>query len=119
MSNCLRRPPVAAFELSELDGISGFAIAGGAAGDALGTAVGRAGDVNADGPADVVVGAPGADANGTDSGAAYVIFGEDLTTIDLVFRPWSRPPPDRSLGIALHGAASSAASGSAVGRRAI
>lgn len=33
------------------------------------------GDVNGDGIGDVVVGAPGADLNGTNSGAAYVFFG--------------------------------------------
>lgn len=47
----------------------------------LGDAVGRAGDVNNDGTADIIVGAPFEDLNGrTDSGSAYVIFGKATTT---------------------------------------
>ena len=43
--------------------------------DYAGWSMGRAGDVNGDGLDDIIVGAPSADANGKDSGAAYVIFG--------------------------------------------
>jgi Ca2+-binding RTX toxin-like protein len=45
------------------------------AGDQAGLSVGRAGDINKDGYDDFVVGAPGADLHGTNSGAAYVVFG--------------------------------------------
>jgi hypothetical protein len=43
----------------------------------FGQTVDGAGDVNADGYADLVVGAVGEDANGIDSGAAYVLSGRD------------------------------------------
>ena len=60
-------------------------ILGAAATDETGTSVAPAGDVNGDGRVDIVVGAPGADANGrADSGSAYVLFGGSLpTTVDL------------------------------------
>ena len=61
--------------LGRLDGKSGFALDGTAAGDAAGYAVAGAGDLNNDGLADVVIGAPGADPNGDGSGAAYAFFG--------------------------------------------
>jgi hypothetical protein len=50
---------------------TGFVIKGAAAGDQLGNSVSGAGDVNGDGYADVIVGAPSADSY---TGAAYVIF---------------------------------------------
>jgi hypothetical protein len=46
-----------------------------AAGDQLGFSVAGAGDVNGDGYADVVVGAPRNDVGGENSGQAYVFFG--------------------------------------------
>src|SRR5690606_32864154 len=49
----------------------GFAIFGSDVGDAAGVSVSGAGDVNGDGLADVLVGAPG-----TDRGTAYVVFGK-------------------------------------------
>ncbi len=52
-----------------------FAPTGAAANDHLGVCVATVGDVNGDGHADVIVGAPGNDAGGTDCGAAYVYFG--------------------------------------------
>jgi hypothetical protein len=64
----------AVIELSSLDGSNGFKLSGGA-GDASGYSVASAGDVNGDGFADVIVGAPRADANGSNSGASYVVFG--------------------------------------------
>jgi hypothetical protein len=66
----------AVFELSGLSGGNGFTITGSAADDFAGTSVSSAGDVNGDGYDDVIIGAPRADANGTDSGAAYVVFGK-------------------------------------------
>jgi hypothetical protein len=67
-------------------GSGGFIIQGAAAGDQLGKSVSGAGDVNNDGYADVIVGAPYADPNSRSSaGAAYVIFGKasGFNTIDL------------------------------------
>ena len=63
------------FDVGTLDGSNGFKLEGAAGGDQSGFAVSAAGDVNGDGFADVMVGAPFSDSNGTDSGAAYVVFG--------------------------------------------
>jgi hypothetical protein len=54
----------------------GFVINGAAALDYSGISVSSAGDVNGDGLDDLIVGARDADANGTDSGASYVVFGK-------------------------------------------
>ncbi len=63
-------------DLSNLNGTTGFKISGVGFGDHTGWSVASAGDVNGDGFDDVIVGAPYADANGLDSGAGYVVFGE-------------------------------------------
>lgn len=54
---------------------------GAAAGDRMGHSVGGAGDVNGDGHADLVVGAPFHDANGSNSGAVYVLCGATGATL--------------------------------------
>ena len=74
-----------AVSLSEVTaGIGGFAINGEVAGDFSGFSVSGAGDVNGDGLADLIVGAPGADLNGSNSGKSYVVFGKaDGTAVDL------------------------------------
>ncbi|MFA9207595.1 MAG: integrin alpha, partial [Yersinia sp. (in: enterobacteria)] len=56
-------------------GGKGYAIKGEAAGDAAGYTVLAVGDMNGDGRPDMLVGAPGQDAGGTDAGAAYVVWG--------------------------------------------
>jgi hypothetical protein len=71
--------------LSSLDGTTGFRAKGVSAGDRLGTSVAAGGDINADGRADVLLGAPQADPNGDKSGAAYLIYGEVDETGDLIF----------------------------------
>jgi hypothetical protein len=67
----------AAVDLSAIaNGSGGFAINGQAADDASGASVARAGDVNGDGLADLLIGAPGADpADSTNAGRSYVLFG--------------------------------------------
>jgi VCBS repeat-containing protein len=55
-------------------GTGGFKILGDT-GDSLGKTVSAAGDVNGDGYGDILVGALDSDAGGTDSGAAFVIYG--------------------------------------------
>ena len=66
----------ATIDLASLGG-GGFRIDGASQGDNAGFAVSTAGDVNGDGLADVVVGAPEADNNLREqSGSAYVVFGQ-------------------------------------------
>ena len=78
-------------ELSSLDGSNGFVIQGVELGKQDGLVMTAAGDINGDGIADAIMGAPTADPNGlTDAGSSYVIFGNgsgfstpfDLTTLD-------------------------------------
>ncbi len=62
--------------LSDLDGSNGFVINGIDSGDLSGFSVSSAGDVNGDGIDDIIIGAYGADPNGTNNaGESYVVFG--------------------------------------------
>lgn len=74
----------ASVSLSTLDGSDGFALSGAAAGDNAGRMVGAAGDVNGDGSADFLVGAPG-DPLGNSVGRAYLVFGLTDTAADIIF----------------------------------
>jgi len=66
-------------------GAGGFRIDGDENSAFLGSSVASAGDVNGDGRGDIVLGAPGRNANGNDSGAAYVIYGQAASaSIDLL-----------------------------------
>ncbi|NWG91697.1 MAG: FG-GAP repeat protein [Parvularculaceae bacterium] len=65
----------ATFDLSSLNASNGFRLNGVAGASMAGTSVDFAGDINNDGFADIIIGAPGANPGGTGSGAAYVIFG--------------------------------------------
>ena len=66
-------------------GTGGFVINGIDPGDRSGSSVSGAGDVNGDGLADVIVGAPGGDPGGNSyAGESYVVFGKaDTTAVDL------------------------------------
>ena len=69
----------AELDLSTVDGTNGFQISGEAARDFSGGfsgGVSSAGDVNGDGFDDLIIGAKGADPNGYESGASYVVFGQ-------------------------------------------
>jgi Ca2+-binding RTX toxin-like protein len=70
--------PVGGVDLADpfSGGGKGYAIKGEAAGDAAGYTVLAVGDMNGDGRPDMLVGAPGQDAGGTDAGAAYVVWGK-------------------------------------------
>lgn len=72
----------AAVDLASL-GSGGFVVEGAVAGDHLGTSVAGAGDVNGDGLADVIVGAPAAAATaGSEAGMSYLVFGKaDSATV--------------------------------------
>lgn len=63
-------------ELSALGETNGFVLNGVAAYDDSGHSVSAAGDVNADGVDDLLIGAMGADPTGNGSGASYVVFGD-------------------------------------------
>lgn len=65
----------AAINLSDLDGSNGFVINGIDADDRSGKSASSAGDVNADGVDDFIIGARLADPNGSASGESYVVFG--------------------------------------------
>jgi hypothetical protein len=65
-------------------GSAGFRIDGAAPADFSGQSVAGAGDVNGDGLADVVIGAPGSLSNQASPGSSYVVFGKAGTTpVDL------------------------------------
>jgi Ca2+-binding RTX toxin-like protein len=61
-------------------GTDGFVINGTVLSDFSGRSVSSAGDVNGDGYDDLIVGANGADPNGSASGASYVVFGKANNT---------------------------------------
>lgn len=65
----------AIINLGTLTSTQGVVFQGGRAGDWAGTSVASAGDVNADGKSDFLIGSVGADPAGTSSGAAYLIYG--------------------------------------------
>lgn len=79
----------ASLDLAALDGSRGARLLGAAAYDYTGQAVALAGDINGDGLADLLVGAPRADEAGSRSGTAYVVFGRshgwsaDISLADL------------------------------------
>jgi len=62
-----------------LDGTDGFTVTGASTSDNLGRTLAAAGDVNGDGLADVIIGAPGVDGDYGNAGAAYVVFGQAAT----------------------------------------
>jgi len=64
------------FSVATLNGANGFKISGQNATDYAGASVASAGDINGDGFDDLIIGVPGADPNGSSSGAAYVVFGK-------------------------------------------
>ena len=65
------------FNVDELDGSNGFAIAGIKADDESGISVSTAGDVNGDGFSDLLIGARFATPNGQSrAGSSYVVFGK-------------------------------------------
>ncbi|MGE3849349.1 MAG: hypothetical protein AB7I01_20895, partial [Gammaproteobacteria bacterium] len=69
----------ATLSLGALDGSDGLVVQGVANGDRTGALVAGLGDVDGDGFADVLLGAPRADGAQTDSGASYVLLGRDFT----------------------------------------
>ncbi|MGD1916425.1 MAG: GC-type dockerin domain-anchored protein [Phycisphaerales bacterium] len=71
----------AVMQLADLDGENGFRVDGAGENDNSGSAVAAAGDVNADGIDDLIIGAFDADPDGrTDAGSSYVIYGRDVSS---------------------------------------
>ena len=64
-------------DLTNLGEADGFIIQGDEAGDLTGRSVSGVGDVNGDGYADLIVGAPRGDDGGRNAGEAYVVFGKE------------------------------------------
>ncbi|TFU06302.1 hypothetical protein EUV02_04700 [Polymorphobacter arshaanensis] len=58
----------------------GYAIKGQTSGDEAGTTIMSISDLNGDGKADIIVGAPGNDSGGSNAGAVYVVWGKSTTT---------------------------------------
>ena len=65
----------ASINIDELSNEEGFALNGIAVGDSLGKSVNSAGDINDDGFADLIIGAPFGDGSIPNTGVGYVIFG--------------------------------------------
>ncbi len=106
----------ATFELSSLadgNGSDGFVLNGVAMNDRSGGSVSSAGDINGDGIDDLIVGADGADSNGTDLGASYVVFGKD-SGFGATFELSSLAQGDGSAGFVLNGVAINDQSGGSV-----
>ncbi len=105
-------PAAAIFDLGSIDATSSVKIIGLADSDGTGVAVSLAGDVNNDDFDDFIIGARGADPNGSESGASYVVFGKtgglgasfDLSTLN------------GTNGFKISGEAATDSSGSAVSR---
>ncbi len=70
----------AVVSLAGLDGSDGFRIDGVNSNDFSGASVSTAGDINGDGADDLIIGAPGADFNGSNSGSSYLVFGRQTQT---------------------------------------
>lgn len=66
---------ITTINLSALNGTDGFRPEGVLAGDRAGYSVSDAGDINGDGFADLIVGAPNAYVDSSSRGASYVVFG--------------------------------------------
>jgi hypothetical protein len=98
------------FNLSSLDGTNGFTINGINQYVNSGYSL-ASGDINGDGTDDVIIGAPGADPNGSDSGETYVVFGSDTLGSSGSFELSSL---NGSNGFTINGITSSSESGSAV-----
>ena len=107
-------PFAASLNLSDLDGTNGFRLDGVAAGDCSGLAVSGAGDVNGDGLADLLIGADGADPNGIDSGASYVVFGRNTAQTGPFAASLNLSDLDGTNGFRLTGVATGDCSGRAV-----
>jgi hypothetical protein len=103
-------PATVTLSNSALPASRGYLIKGAGVGDQAGWSVAGLGDVNGDGLADAAIGAYTADANGTDSGAAYVLYG--AATASTVTLSNAALPP--AVGYVMRGASAGDFAGSSV-----
>lgn len=87
----------ATLNLSNLNNSDGFSLTGLTSTDSLGRSVNGAGDVNNDGFDDLIIGAPFADGNTFNSGAAYVIFGHSFANSTASLKTSEADNPDRGV----------------------
>ncbi|SFS22523.1 VCBS domain-containing protein [Yoonia litorea] len=98
-------------DVSTLDGTNGFVINGFEQDASAGTAVAGAGDLNGDGFADLIIGAPDTDDGfNTGAGAAYIVYGsgtvgatEDISTTSLDVTTFTGLGPGDAFGSAVDG----------------
>lgn len=88
------------FELSSINALNGFTIAGVDFSDQLGRSVSKAGDVNGDGIDDLILGAWSASPNAiNDAGSSYVVYGSQ----SLMPNPFNVASLDGSNGFSING----------------
>ena len=98
------------FELSDVNGGNGIELNGETAEDRSGDSVSSAGDINDDGIEDLIIGAFGAESNGSNAGRSYVVFGTDSG----LSNPFELSSLNGLNGFVLNGEASSDFSGYSV-----
>jgi len=100
------------FEVSMLQGEKGLVFEGAAEADNAGVSVSTAGDVNADGIDDLIIGASGVDSNALNSGSSYIVFGSKRRFP----HPFSLDSVNGCNGLALNGEGMADSSGRPVAR---
>ena len=83
--------------------VGGFVINGALEEDQSGYSVSGAGDVNGDGFSDLIVGAPYADANGSNSGTSFVVFGAAAGTAFELSDLTAAAATNPAIGFAING----------------
>ena len=102
---------VSPLNLSSIDGSNGIVINGINDGDASGSSVSYAGDINGDGIDDVIIGAKNADPNNINAaGSSYVVFGSDLGFVN----PLELSSLDGTNGFVITGVGATDVSGTSV-----